>query len=103
AFGGGEVIIDSRMRQIILQSSGGSDAIEVDAGNVTLRGIDLRGSSPGNGITLTGGNLTINNSSVEGRLGINAFGSGSTVTLNNASISSTDTMTIGIGVRTGVS
>lgn len=103
-FGGGDVIIDSRMRQIILQATGlGVDGLEVDAGNVTLRGIDLRGNSPGNGITMTGGNLTIDNSSVEGRLGINAFGTGSTLTVNNSSIASTDTMTTGIGIRTGVS
>ena len=101
---GGDVIIDAEFRSIVLQATGTADALDVFGANVTLRGLDLRASTTGNGVTLVSGNLTVNNSSVQGRLGMNAFGSGSLVTVNNSTVASTETNPASdIGIRTGVS
>ena len=100
----GEVIIDAEFRSIVLQATGTADALDVFGANITLRGLDVRASTTGNGVTLAGGNLTVNNSSIQGRLGMNAFGSGSLVTVNNSTVASTETSPASdIGIRTGVS
>jgi hypothetical protein len=99
---GGDVIIDAEFRSIVLQATGSADALDVFGSNVTLRGLDLRASTTGNGVTLVSGNLTVNNSSVQGRLGMNAFGTGSLVTINNSTVASTETSAASdIGIRAG--
>lgn len=101
-FASGSVIIDSQMRQIVLQASGGADALQISGGAVTIRGLDVRATGTGNGVTLGSGSITINNSSIQGRLGINAYGSPSTVTLNNATVASTETSALSdIAIRSG--
>lgn len=100
----GTIIIDAEKRQIVLQATGTADALDVFGASVTLRDIELRGSSSGNGVTLTAGNLTAENSTIQGRLGMNAFGTGSQVTLNNSTVASTETNAASdIGVRIGSS
>jgi hypothetical protein len=100
----GAVILDSRMRAIVLQATGTADALQVSGGTVTVRALDIRASAVGNGVTLTDGAITINNSSLQGRLGINAFGTGSTVTVNNSTVASTETNAVSdIAIRSGVS
>jgi len=103
-FNSGQVIVDAQKRPIILQATGTADALDVFGATVTLRGLDLRASTTGNGVTLVSGNLTVNNSSVQGRLGMNVFGTGSTVTVNNSTVASTETNpSSDIAIRTGSS
>lgn len=103
-FNSGEVILDAEKRTIVLQATGTADALDVFGANVTVRGLDVRASTSGNGVTLTAGNLTLNNSSLQGRLGMNAFGTGSMVTVNNSTVASTETSAASdIAIRTGVS
>ena len=102
--GSGEIIIDAQQRPIVLQATGTADALQIVGANVTLRDIELRGSASGNGITLVSGNLSASNSTIQGRLGINAFGSGSMVTLDSSTVASTETNPVSdIAVRAGVS
>jgi hypothetical protein len=103
-FNSGEVVLDAQFRTIVLQATGTADALDVFGANVTLRGIDARASTSGNGVTLVAGNLTVNNSSLQGRLGMNAFGSSSVVTINNSTVSSTETSAASdIAIRAGSS
>jgi len=104
----GTVTIDGKGQAIGLQASGTSDMLILSGSGsepvVTIKGLDLRATGSGNGVTLITGSITIDNSSVQGRLGINAFGSSSTVTLNNSTVASTEISAASdIGVRTGVS
>lgn len=108
SFASGTVTIDGKGQTIVLQASGTSDALQLSGSGsspvVTIKGLDVRATGSGNGVTLVTGSITIDNSSVQGRLGINAFGSSSTVTLNNSTIASTEISAASdIGVRTGVS
>jgi hypothetical protein len=103
-FNSGEVVVDAQFRTIVLQATGTADALDVFGATVTLRGIDARASTTGNGVTLVAGNLTLNNSSLQGRLGMNAFGGGSVVTINNSTVSSTETSAASdIAIRAGSS
>ena len=108
SFASGTVTIDGQGRAIVLQASGSASALTLSGSAtdpiVTIRGLDVRATGTGNGVTLITGSITIDNSSVQGRLGINAFGSSSTVTLNDSTVASTETSAASdIGVRTGVS
>lgn len=108
SFASGTVTIDGKGQTIVLQATGTADALQLAGSGsqpiVTIKGLDVRGSSSGNGVTLVTGSITIDNSSVQGRLGINAFGTSGTVTLNNSTVASTETSAASdIGVRTGVS
>ena len=101
-FNSGEVIVDAQFRAIVLQGSGNADGIDVFGATVTLRGVDVRAGGSGNGVTLTAGNLTVNNSTVQGRLGMNAFGGGSVVSVNNSTVASTETAAASdISIRAG--
>ena len=104
SFNSGQTIVDAEFRPIVLQGSGNSDGLDINGASVTLRGVDLRGGGSGNGVTLISGNFTANNSSIQGRLGVNAFGSGSLVTVNNSSVASTETVAASdIAIRAGLS
>lgn len=102
SFNGLQTIVDAEFRAIVLQGTGNTDGIQVNGADVVLRGVDLRAGGSGNGVTLLSGNLTVNNSSVQGRLGMNAFGSGSLVTVNNSTVASTETAAASdIAIRAG--
>jgi len=102
-FSGGAVIIDAQTRPIQLQTAGGSDVMDIISTDVTLRGLDVYATGSGNGVTLISGSIRIDNSTIQGRLGINAFGSSSTVTLNNSTVASTETSALSdIAIRSGV-
>jgi hypothetical protein len=103
-FNSGEVIVDAQFRSITLQGSGNADGIDIFGATVTLRGVDVRAGGTGNGVTLGGGNLTVNNSAIQGRLGMNAFGGGSVVSVNNSTVASTETSAASdIAIRAGSS
>ncbi len=101
-FTSGTVILDSRKRAIVLQATGTADALQVSGATVIIRALDIRASAVGNGVTLDSGSLTINNSSVQGRLGMNVFGTGSTVKVNNSTVASTEVNPVSdIAIRSG--
>jgi len=103
SFSSGSVVIDGQTQPITLQASGSADALQLNGADLTIKGLDVRATGTGNGVTLVSGSIRIDNSSVQGRLGINAFGNPSTVTLNNSTVASTETSAASdIAIRSGV-
>ena len=102
----GNVVVDGLGRQIIISATGSDDVFQVGGGDVTLRGLDIRASGSGSGFVLYGSNtqLTLEGCYVIGRLGMNAFGSPSTVHVYNSTVVSTETAAVSdIGIRSGAS
>jgi hypothetical protein len=101
-FSGGAVIIDAQTRPIMLQTSLGNDVMDIVGTDVTLRGLDVYATGSGNGVTLISGSIRADNTTIQGRLGINAFGNPSTVTLNNSTVASTEINALSdIAIRSG--
>jgi len=102
----GAVVVDAQGRQIIITGSGNVDPFQIGGGDVTLRGLDIRASGNGSGFVVYGTNtdLTLEGCYVIGRLGMNAFGSPSTVRVYNSTVVSTETTAASdIGIRSGSS
>jgi hypothetical protein len=102
----GNLVIDGRGHPLIIAGTGSASAFQIGGGNVTLRGLDIRATGTGNGFTIYGSNTVVDleNCSVEGRLGINAFGTDSIEHIRNSTVVSTETQAVSdIAIRSGSS
>jgi CSLREA domain-containing protein len=100
----GSVVVDGLGRKIIISASSSDDPFQILGGDVTLRGLDIRAAGSGSGFVLYGTNtqLTLEGCYVIGRLGMNAFGSPSTVRVYNSTLVSTESSAVSdIGIRSG--
>ena len=102
----GDLVIDGRGRPQVIAGTGSASAFQIAGGNVTVRGLDIRATGSGNGFTIYGSNTVVDleNCSVEGRLGINAFGTSSIEHVRNSTVVSTETQAVSdIAIRSGAS